>query len=297
MKRLFYVIAAAVVFVLLLRSIIFTVDETQYAIVTRLGNPKRVEAEPGLRSKLPAPLETVLFLDKRLLVFDPPGAEFLTADKKNIIADAYLCWRIKDPLRFIQTVNTKAGAEARLVDLVSSELGVSLGKYALSSLISVNPEEVKISQMMEGVKKRCDEAAKSEYGIEVVDVRLKRINFPEQNKQSVFARMMAERERIAKKYRAEGEEQALKIAAETDKQEKQIMSESYREAQKLKGEGEAEAARIYSQAYGKDPKFYRLLRTLEAYKKFMDEKTTVILSSDSKLLELLMQGDERGGKQ
>ena len=295
MKRLFRIGVIVILVLLFLRSMLFTVNETQFAIVVQLGKPVRVIKTPGLAFKLPPPLQSVIFLDKRLLVFDPAGSEFLTEDKKNIIADAYLCWRINDPLLFLQTVSTKNGAEARLVDLLSSELGVSLGKYPLSSLISVNPEEVKISQIMENITDKCNDVAESEYGIKVVDVRLKRINFPKQNRPSVFDRMMAERDRIAKKYRAEGEEQAMKIAAETEKEEKAIMADAYMKSQKLKGEGEAEATRIYAEAYSKNPGFYRLIRTLEAYEKFMDERTTLILSSDSELLKLLMEGNELKG--
>ena len=291
MKRYFYIAIAVIVAVLVARSMLFTVDETQYAIVVQLGMPIRLIRNPGIAWKLPAPIQTVIFLDKRLLVFDPPGSEYLTKDKKNIVADPYLCWRIRDPERFIRTVITKRGAEARLGDLVSSELGVALGKYPLSSLVSVNPGEVKLPEMLDALRKRCDAIAEREYGIQVVDFHLKRINYPEQNRPSVFDRMMAERDRIAKKYRAEGEEEALKIEADTDKQEKAIMSDAYKKAQELKGEGDAAAARIYAEAYGRNPSFYRLIRTLDAYKKFMDSKTTVILSSQSELLKLLMQGD------
>jgi len=278
-------------------SALYIVDETQYAVVVQLGRPVRVVDSPGLHLKLPSPLQTVTYLDKRLLVFDPPGAEFLTEDKKNIVADAYLCWRIDNPLRFMQTVYDRSGAENRLVDLLFSELGVSFGTHPLSSLLSIDPKEVKIGEMMEGLRERCDETARREYGIAVVDAQLKRINFPEQNKQSVFDRMVAERERMAKKYRAEGQEEAMKIAAATEKEEKAILSEAYRKAQALRGEGEAEAARIYSRAYGKAPDFYRLVRTLEAYKKFMDAKTTVVLPTDSELLRLLTDGEgAKGGR-
>jgi membrane protease subunit HflC len=142
------------------------------------------------------------------------------------------------------------------------------------------------------VTRNCNEVAEREYGIEVVDVQLKRINFPEQNLSSVFDRMMAERHRIARKYRAEGEEQSLKIAAETDKQEKEILADAYMQAQQLIGEGEAAAARIYAGAYSRNPSFYKLLRTLEAYEKIMDDRTTVVLTADSALLKLLMEGNK-----
>jgi len=136
-----------------------------------------------------------------------------------------------------------------------------------------------------------DQAALDQYGIEIADVRIKRLNLPEQNKQSVYARMRAERERIARQYRAEGEEQALSIRADADRQKEEIVSAAYKEAEKLKGEGDADSTRIYSQAYSRNPRFYRLLRTLESYKKILDDKTTAILSSDSELLKIMMHGE------
>jgi membrane protease subunit HflC len=144
--------------------------------------------------------------------------------------------------------------------------------------------------MLDDLTSLTDRAALEQYGINVVDVRIKRLNLPEQNKQSVYARMRAERERIARQYRAEGEEQALSIRADADKQREQILSVAYKEAEKTKGEGDAESTRIYGQAYSKNPRLYKLLRTLEAYKKILDDKTTAILSSDSELLRILTRG-------
>jgi membrane protease subunit HflC len=150
---------------------------------------------------------------------------------------------------------------------------------------------VKAGTMMDQLTSLTDRAALGQYGIEVVDVRIKRLNLPEQNKQSVYARMRAERERIARQYRAEGEEQALRIRADADRQREEILSVAYKQAEKTKGEGDAESTRTYSQAYSKNPRFYKLLRTLEAYKKILDDKTTAILSSDSELLKILMRGE------
>ncbi len=144
--------------------------------------------------------------------------------------------------------------------------------------------------MLDDLTALTDRAALEQYGINVVDVRIKRLNLPEQNKQSVYARMRAERERIARQYRAEGEEQALSIRADADRQREEILSVAYKQAEKTKGEGDAESTRIYGQAYSKNPKLYKLLRTLEAYKKILDDKTTAILSSDSELLKILTRG-------
>jgi membrane protease subunit HflC len=156
--------------------------------------------------------------------------------------------------------------------------------------VSTNLEAVRADALLNRLTSLTDRAALEQYGIAVADVRIKRLNLPEQNKQSVYARMRAERERIARQYRAEGEEQALSIRADADRQKEEILSVAYKEAEKVKGEGDAEATRAYSQAYSKNPSFYKLLRTLDSYKKIFDDKTTAILSSDSELLKVLMHG-------
>jgi membrane protease subunit HflC len=158
-------------------------------------------------------------------------------------------------------------------------------------VISVSQQNVQIGQTLDGLAARTDSTSLQQYGIEVVDLRIKRLNLPEQNKQSVFARMRAERERIARQYRAEGEGQALSIRADADRQKEEILSAAYKEAEKIKGEGDAESTRIYSSAYSRNPRFYKLLRTLESYKKIFDDKTTAVLSSDSELLKVLMRGE------
>jgi modulator of FtsH protease HflC len=178
----------------------------------------------------------------------------------------------------------------RLHDTVWAATAAALGNTDLSALVSVTPEEVKAGDVMRQVTEQSRSRASEQYGIEIVDVCLKRLNLPAQNRESVFARMRAERERIAKQYRAEGEAEALKIRAEADKEKARIISEAYREAEKIRGDGDAQSTRIYAEAYSRDPKFYKLVRTLEAYKKVIDPNTTAILSSDSELLRLLTQG-------
>jgi membrane protease subunit HflC len=174
---------------------------------------------------------------------------------------------------------------------VWSGLSAALGLHDLESLVAPAPDVVKSQALLDALTVSADRRALTAYGIEVLDVRVKRLNLPEQNKQSVYARMRAERERIARQYRAEGEEQALRIRADADRQKEELLSAAYREAETIKGSGDAESTRIYSQAYSRNPRFYKLLRTLEAYKKILDDKTTAILSSDSELLKVLMRGE------
>jgi membrane protease subunit HflC len=286
-KTIRIAILALIALVVLWRTF-FTVDETQSAIVTQFGRPVRTIASAGLNVKWP--WQSLLTFEKRLMVYNPRPSEFLTKDKKNVVVDSYVCWRIADPNRFLQTVNDLTGAEMRLHDTVWAAAAAALGATDLAALVSTRPEDVKIQEVMQQVTEQCRARAMEQYGIEIVDVRMKRLNLPQQNRESVFARMRAERERIAKQYRAEGEAEALKIRAEADREKSRILSESYREAERIRGDGDAQSTRIYAQAYSRDPRFYKLVRTLEAYKKVIDPNTTAILSSDSELLRLLTQG-------
>ena len=268
--------------------VLFVVDTTQYAIITQFGRPVRSILEPGLHWKLPEPIQTVQYYDSRLQVFEAGQIEFLTKDKKSIVVDFYASWKIKDPLGFLKTVRDKEGAEARLSDVVSSVLGVAIGEFELGDLVNVDPDRMKLHQLLASVTKRCNQQTTT-YGIKTVNVEMRVLNFPEKNKLSVFRRMKAEREQMARKYRSEGSEEAAKIRAEARKEESSILSEAYKESETIKGEGDAGAIRIYAQAFQKDPAFYRFIRTLESYEKIIDEKTTAILPADSELLKYLTQ--------
>lgn len=285
-----YVPAAGVVLALLfLWQTLYAVRETEFVLITQFGKPMYTVTDAGLHAKWF--FQSSTFFDKRLRVYNPRPSEFLTRDKKNLVIESYVAWKIDDPKRFVETVGDPVAAEMRLHDIVWSGLSAALGTHDLEAIISPNPQQVKAGQMLDQLATLTGRSALAEYGIRVVDVRIKRINLPEQNKQSVYARMRAERERIARQYRAEGEEQALSIRADADRQRDEIVSAAYKEAEKTKGEGDAEATRVYSQAYSKNPRFYKLLRTLESYKKIFDDKTTAILSSDSELLKVLMRGE------
>jgi modulator of FtsH protease HflC len=289
MNQSSYIRAAAGVAVLLVAWLsAFTLSETDLAIVTLFGRPMRTVGDAGLHVKWP--FESVLRFDRRLMVYDPGSSEFLTRDKKNLVIGSAVCWRIVDPNKFLQTVGDATGAEMRLHDLVWATLAASIGRIDLAELLSVEPGRARVQALGDQVRNGATVDTERRFGIAVVDLQLKRINFPEQNKYAVYARMRAERDRIAKEYRAQGEEMALKIRAEADRQRTELLAEAYRDAEKLKGQGDAEAARIYGQAYGRNPQFYKFLRTLESYKKILNEKTSIILSGDSELLRLLTQG-------
>lgn len=265
-----------------------TEKETDFVLITQFGRPVYTITGAGLHLKWA--FQSANYFDRRMRIYNPRPSEFLTRDKKNIVVDSYVAWKIQDPDRFLQTVGDPQAAEMRLHDIVWSGLSAALGGHDLDSLVSPSGR-VESSSLMDQLSDLTDRAALAQYGIDVVDVRIKRLNLPEQNKQSVYARMRAERERIARQYRAEGEEQALSIRADADRQKAELLSAAYKEAEKIRGQGDAESTRIYGEAYSKNPRFYKLLRTLEAYKKVLDDKTTVILSSDSELLRVLTHGE------
>ena len=292
-KQKKYMLAATPLGLLLIYLSFYSVRETQFALVTQFGRPVRTVASAGLHVKWP--FQSILWFDRRLRIYNPRPSEFLTRDKKNLVIENYVAWRIDDPTRFVQSVGDTMNAEMRLHDIIWSGLSASLGTRNLDSLVSASTDRVQATSMLDQLTANADRAALSLYGIRIVDVRIKRLNLPEQNKESVFARMRAERERIAVQYRAEGEQQALTIRARADREKEEILSAAYKDAEKTRGEGDAAATRIYGQAYSKNPQFYKLLRTLDSYKKILDDKTTIILSSDSELLKVLTRG-EAGAK-
>jgi modulator of FtsH protease HflC len=258
----------------------FTVDEREQVIVTQLGEYVRTINTPGLAIKLPL-IQTVTRFDRRVLATDAPQAEYLSQDKKRLIADPVTRWRIADPLKFYKTVRDEAGARARLDDLVFSELRREVASHTFATVIGAQREGI-----MNAVAASTRERAR-EFGIEVIDVRIKRADLPREVLASVFARMQAEREREAKRYRSEGEEEAAKLRAETDKERTIILAAAEQKAQRLRGEGDAAAAEIYAQAYSKKPEFYSFMRSLQAYEQFLGKRSTLLLSADSALFRYL----------
>ena len=275
---------AVVLFLVLL--VVFQINTTEYAIVSQFGQPVRSITEPGLYAKLPDPFQSVIRLDRRTQIHNLSETELLTRDKKNILVEAYATWQVDDPVQFYKSVRDAQGASARLSDILTSELGVALGQYNLTNLVTTDSKMMKMSEMTEKLTKQTN-ARTTVYGFTVTDVRLKQLNFPEANRQSVFQRMRAERQQIARKLRSEGTEEATKIRAEADGEKTTLLSKATEESNRIKGEGEAESIRIYAQAYGQNPDFYQFLRTLESYDKIINKGTTLILPSDSQLLKYL----------
>lgn len=275
------VIVAVVALLFIGNLVVFTVNEVQQVVVTQFGEPIRVIKAPGLYFKLPNPIQRITVFDDRLLDYDANPEDIYTKDKKILVLDNYARWRIVDPLLFLQTLRTTAEGLARLDDIIYSEMRKELGQHELTEVIATNREE-----LMRLVTQRSDEAAQV-YGIKVLDVRIKRADLPPENEAAVFNRMRAERDREAKGYRAEGQEEALKIRAETDLAATRINAEAYEKSQGIRGQGDAEALSIYAEAYKDAARFYKFVRTLEAYEKSLDEKTVLVLPADSEFLKYL----------
>ena len=264
----------------------YSVPQWMQAIVVQLGDPVRTVQEPGLYWKIPL-IQNVLYFDQRLLDYNASPRELLTKDKQQLVVDNYSRWRIRDPLQFYRTVRNEEGAQSRLDDIIYSNLRETLGRHTLREIVNE-----KRALLMEQVTKRSDEKAR-EYGIEVVDVVIKRADLPEKNELNVFNRMRTERERQAKKFRAEGDEEARKIRSESDKRVQILLAEARKQAEITRGEGDALAVKIFADAYGRDLEFYQLVRTLEAYRKSLGDGTTVILSPNSDFFRLLKQLDQQ----
>jgi len=264
-------------------STMIMVDETEQIVILQFGKPIRTIKDPGLNWKFPAPFQTSNSFEKRLLEYDVPPEEILSKDKKSLIIDNYVRWRIVDPLLFLQTVRAVPTAKTRLDDIVYSELRQELGTHDMVEIITETRELI-----MEKVTKASNEET-SKYGIEVIDVRIRRVDLPRENEASIYARMEAERKRQANKFRSEGEEEAQKIRAATDRDKTVILAEAYKKSQLIRGEGEAKALDIYAASYSKDSDFYEFTRTLETYEKVIDKKTTLVLPGDSKLFKGLTQ--------
>jgi len=263
-------------------SPLFVVDVTQTAIVVQLGKPVRTVTEAGLYVKLPF-VQEVTYFDKRLLDYDSDAQDVITQDKKTLLLDNYAKWQIVDPLKVYQNFQSQRGALQRLHDIIYSELRVELGRHDLLEIVSAARAEI-----MKVVMQRANEKASS-YGIAILDVRIKRADLPQENEKTVFQRMQAEREQQAKQYRAEGAEEAQKIRSDAEKDREIILAQAYKESEEIRGAGDAKAFRIYAEAYKQDPKFFDFTRSMEAYRKSFDEKSTLVMSPDSEFFHYLKQ--------
>jgi membrane protease subunit HflC len=271
-------IIASVLFVLLvtLAMCVFTVDQRQHAIVFQLGEVMEVISEPGLHWKWPL-IQNVRFFDKRILTMDTPEPErFLTAEKKPVLVDSYVKWRINDVKQYYISVGgDEMVAKTRLAQTVNSGLREAFGKRTVHDVVSGERDKI-----MAEVQRKADIDART-LGVQIVDVRLKRVDFTPEVSDSVYRRMETERKRVANELRSEGAAEAEKIKADADRQREIIVAEAYRDAQKTKGEGDAKASAIYAQAFGQNPEFYNFYRSLEAYRQSFKSKSDVLVVDPS----------------
>lgn len=264
--------------VILLQQSLFIVQQTQQALVIQLGHPLDKVYRPGLHMKLPF-IQNVVYFDARILDYDARPAEALTSDLKSMVLDNYARWKIVDPLRFYRTMRTEANAQARLDAVIYSQIRAHIGRHTLTEVVND-----KRTAIMDSVTEKTSQQM-SEFGIKIVDVRIKRTDLPAENQRAIFDRMRAERERQATQYRSEGSEESTKIRSEADKERALILAEANKKSQVLRGEGDAEAARIYADAFSKSPEFFSFQRGLEALRKSLGENTRMVLTPDSPLLQ------------
>lgn len=275
--RLVVFLAGALVAAVVFLSGIFVVDQRQYAIVFAMGEVKNVIDEPGFKVKLPAPFQNVVFLDKRILSSETHEPDrIITAEKMNILVDWYVKWRIVDPrLYYVSFGADEQRTQDRLAQIVKASLNDEITKRTLRQVIAGDRES-----LMAAIKKKMSEEAK-QIGIQIVDIRIKRLDYVEQVNNSVYERMKSERTRVANELRSTGAAESEKIQADADRQRTVILAEAYREAEKIRGQGDARASRIYAQAFGQNPEFYRFYRSLEAYRATFNSKKDVIVVDPS----------------
>ena len=268
---------------------LFVVDETQVAIVTRFGDPQRSIRTPGLNLKTPF-VDTVTYFEKRLLLFDASADSLLTEDKRRLVIDVYARGRIVDPLLFFERVRDETRARNRAIEIIASELRREIALDLQAEIIATSREAIML-RVRDAIAPTL-----AELGIQVVDVRIKRADFPEEIADSIHQRMSAERKRLADRERAQGAERDAEIRAETDKEAAIILAEADKTANLTRGEGEAEAIIIFAGALEQDPEFYTFQRSLEAYKKFLTQNTTVVLPANSDLFRFLQSPTGTNGK-
>jgi membrane protease subunit HflC len=281
-------VAAAVALFIIASLSLFTVNQTEQALVLQFGELKRVVKDPGLKMKIPF-VQTVVYLDSRVLDLDPPAEEVIASDQKRIVVDAIARYRITDPLKFFQTVGNELGMQSRLGRVINGSLRNVIGNYTLLDVLSDRRAAI-----MAEIKGQVNGEMAS-FGIDVIDVRIRHADLPQANSEAIFQRMRSERDREAKQARAEGAEIAQRIRARAERERTVILAEAQKTAQIVRGEGDAQSVKIYADAFGKDPQFFAFYRSMEAYKKAFGngDNTSMILSPDSEFFRYF--GNAEGG--
>ena len=282
MNRLVLIVGGLLLALMLLASTLFVVDQRQVAVVYALGEIKEVIQEPGLKWKLPPPFQNVIFLDRRIQTMDSPETRpIFTAEKKSLVIDWLVKWRITDPRQFIRNNGSDMKSlETRLSPIVHAAFNEEVTKRTVGEVLSSGRDKV-----MQDVRGRLTDEAKS-FGIEILDVRIKRVDFVANITDSIYSRMASERKQVANQLRATGGAEGEKIRADADRQREVIVAEAYRDAQKIKGEGDAKASAIYAESFGKNPEFYKFYRSLEAYRaSFKAHGDVMVIDSNSEFFK------------
>ena len=289
-NRLKLVLAGALALVVLASMSLFTVDQRERAIVFQLGEVREVIATPGLHFKWPL-IQNVRYFDARILTLDTPDAErFITSEKKNLLVDTFVKWKINDTRQYYISVGDEVQAQTRILQTVNATLREEVGKRTVHEVVSEDRDSI-----MTSVRERANQDAKK-IGVEIIDVRLKRVDLPQEVSESVYKRMDAERKSVANQLRSEGSSEAERIRAEADKEREVIIANAYKEAQRIKGEGDAKAAAAYAQAFGQNPEFYAFYRSLEAYRSsFKNRSDVLVLEPNSEFFKYL-KGPGKGSK-
>jgi membrane protease subunit HflC len=294
MNRIGFIVASVLVALMVLSSTLFIVDQRQFAVIYGLGEIKEVINEPGLKFKLPPPVQTVIFLDRRVQTLDSPETRpIFTAEKKSLVIDWLVKWRLIDPKAFILSNGAAdmRNFETRLSPIVQAAFNEEVTKRTVQAMLATDRDAV-----MQGVKSRLADEAKS-FGIEVIDVRIKRVDFSANITTAVYQRMVSERTRVANELRATGRAEGERIRADADRQAEVILADAYREAQKVKGEGDAKASALYAQAFGRDPQFAQFYRSLDAYMASFRNKTDVmVVDADSEFFKAMGSGGPSGAR-
>lgn len=302
-KALIIIIIAALAVLWIVRQTFFFVDMTEHVIVTQFGKPVEVylnlpiqgRSVAGLKRKLPF-LQRLYRLDNRLRVYEATDAAFLTVDKTEIVISFYTLWRIEDPLNYFKSVGNRVSAESKLDALILAQFGEAFGKREFSRLVNVEPDRMKLNDIVQSVLEKCRQQASAEYGIALTDLCLKRLAFPTQVRQSVLNRIRSERQARSAEIRSEGEADATRIRAQADLDSARILAEARRQATLLRGQGEAEAAAIWREALEDNIDFYEFQKRLELYEKGFNKDTVLFVPAESPLMRLLLQGPEDSGQ-
>jgi membrane protease subunit HflC len=322
-RRMFWTLAILFLLGLLVYTSCVFVDQTEYVYITEFGKPVRFCVEAGFELKMP--YQSVRRLDRRLQMYAPAGSQMLTRDRPGkgsatgfepsqrpasslggppLSIDWFVCWRLptraftdsigvpfdESVLKFVQSVGSISGAQDRLRERIDSMLKAKVGLMSLSEFVSLDPNDIGLNRLNQQLTDQMRRDAIEQFGIEVVDVRVKRFNHPEGVKGAILDMIRAERQGVAERYRAEGKSEAAKIRSLADTERSQILSKALADAERIRGEGDAEAMKIANEAHSQDPQFYQLLKTLDTYRAILNDRTTIVLSSESPLLKLLTEG-------